>query len=265
MHRSLCSRAGTPASTVLGVLLLLLCSYGCRPAEAEVAPRAPGAAPAPAAARLTYVERIVGGAKASDRLPLLVVLHGLGDTPESFLHVFDDVSTPARLIAVRAPDAWGEGTSWYAIDAAESEQVRQISTRANAVAELIGALGKSRPTRGKAVVSGFSQGGVLSFALASRHTQKLFAALPIAGALPAGMPAPGEAPPWFSLLAFHGQSDRRIPFADGERTFERFRDAGFHGSMVAFPGVGHGIPAAMQAQITAALNEQLDRSARSGP
>ena len=267
------ARSNSPALAVLGMLLLLLGATGCHSAEAHSTVDAgavasgqtriaAAATPERAAPPFSYVERMVGGAKAGDRVPLLVALHGLGDTPENFVHVFEDVSTPARVIAVRAPDPWGEGTSWYPIDAGEREKMRRITARADALAEFIGELAKARPTRGKAVVSGFSQGGVLSFALAAYHAQKLFAALPIAGALPEGMPAPGKAPPWFSLVAFHGQSDRRIPFADGERTFARLEQAGFRGSLVAFSGVGHGIPPAMQAQITQALDEQLDRAAR---
>jgi len=210
-----------------------------------------------ATSSLQYIERTTGGAASAAPLPLLVVMHGLGDAPEHFLPLFNELAVPARVVAVRAPDPWGAGFSWYAIDADPALKARQIMARADAVAELLGELTKRRPTLGRPVVSGFSQGGVLSFALASYHADKLQGAVPIAGSLPPGMPAPRKPPPWFSVLAFHGREDRRIPARDGERTLQRLKDAGYAGSITTFPGLGHGVNDAMHAQLMAALSELL--------
>ncbi|MFT7521301.1 MAG: hypothetical protein ACI9MC_003452, partial [Kiritimatiellia bacterium] len=37
---------------------------------------------------LQYIERVTGGAEASDELPLIVAVHGLGDQPAHFAWIF---------------------------------------------------------------------------------------------------------------------------------------------------------------------------------
>jgi phospholipase/carboxylesterase len=254
-------RRFAPFALISSGLCALVLACTDRPATPVTESKAPLAA-APRAERLDFVERTTGHANAEQPLPMLVVLHGLGDTPENFLDVFSELSTRARLIAVRAPDPWSVGTSWYPIDGSPAEKSHAIAQRAQAVAELARARTDARPTLGKPVVTGFSQGGVLSFALAAYHADRFFAAVPIAGAMPGDLPDPQSPPPWFSVLAFHGESDRRIPFLDGKAALHRLHAAGFRATMTSFPGVGHGIPGAMHEQIIRALDELLDRTAR---
>src|SRR5688500_3007749 len=52
------------------------------PAEAEAPPfQAPDAAGWGRAAGLRYLERCLGGARPDDALPLVIMIHGLGDRP----------------------------------------------------------------------------------------------------------------------------------------------------------------------------------------
>ncbi len=222
----------------------------------------PAGAAVTAPEQLRFIERTSGGASAKDTLPMLIVLHGLGDTPEDFLELFAGVREKARVVALRAPDPWSVGTSWYPIHGKPLEKSRTIRQRADAVAALARSLVSARPTVGKPVVSGFSQGGVLSFALAAYHAASLHAAVPIAGALPDGLSIASKPPSGFTVFAFHGERDRRIPFADGEQAVKRLQTAGYRATMTGFPGVGHGIPQAMRATIMAVLDELLDGARR---
>jgi len=88
----------------------------------------------------------------------------------------------------------------------------------------------------------------------------LQAALPIAGAWPSDLPPPTKPPPGFTVLAFHGERDSRIPFADGEDAVKRLASAGYHATMASFPGVGHRVPEAMRVQIIEALDGLLGRA-----
>ena len=170
--------------------------------------------------------------------------------------LFADLDVKARLIAARAPDPWHEGSSWYPIDD-ELQKPRIIKERAKLVADLIVYLTKTRPTRGRAVVAGFSQGGVLSFALAAQHASLLRAAYPIAGLLPREL-APTQKPPaGFELIAFHGTADKRIAYGEGERAVRTLTERGYHASLQRFEGVGHGIPSAMQTALFASLKKTL--------
>jgi phospholipase/carboxylesterase len=227
-------------------VLLLLCSFACR-AEPPPQPRSVGPA-------LQYVEYVTQGADAERELPLLIVLHGLGDTPEHIAQVFQDLAPATRIIAVRAPDPWGEGSSWYPFPENPSAVIR---ARAQRVADLITQLRSQRKTRGRPIVTGFSQGGVLSFVLAAEHGDLIAAAYPIAGMLPTDIaphkPA-GKSP---IVRAFHGHDDVRIPYAAGERSVQALKEAGFDASVRGFPGLGHGISGEMQAEIFASLRTLL--------
>jgi phospholipase/carboxylesterase len=216
------------------------------------------------AAGLAYVERVTGNVSADKKLPLLIAIHGLGDTPESFVTLFREFDVPARIIAPRAPDPWHGGFSWYPIDDATAKPAI-IRERAEKVAQLIKSLSAEKPTRGRAVVTGFSQGGVLSFALAAYHPGDIAAAVPIAGMLEKGMTAavPFKGP--LPVIAFHGRADPRIHYADAERTVASLKTAGRKVTLSGYDGVGHGIPARMERDVFAALREQLAAAAGSTP
>jgi phospholipase/carboxylesterase len=212
---------------------------------------------------LGYVERVTAGARSEDKLPMLVAMHGLGDTPESFLELFRELDVPARVVAVRAPDRWHGGFSWYPID----DPVRKpalIRERAQRVSELGKQLASTRPTRGLPVVTGFSQGGVLSFALAAYHPSEISAALPIAGMLETRMPEPVAFAKPLPVLAFHGRSDPRIAFGQAERAVALLKSKGRRATLSAYEGVGHTISPRMQRDLFAALHETLDAAAHAG-
>ncbi|HEX6241951.1 MAG TPA: dienelactone hydrolase family protein [Polyangiales bacterium] len=221
----------------LGLLAVLA---GCR-AEA----------PALAQAPLEYLEFVTQAADPNTALPLLVVMHGLGDSPEGILPLFRDLAPATRIIAPRAPDAFGDGSSWYPVP---KRSPRIIERRAQLVAQLIEHVRARRPTRGRPVVTGFSQGGVLSFALARGHASLLGGAVPIAGMLPVE-PGTSLTKPARPLVvhAFHGKDDQRIPYAAAEQTVARFRQAGFDATLTGFPGVGHAISPEMRSQLFARL------------
>jgi len=149
--------------------------------------------PAAAAAteQLEYLERVTAGAGPDERLPLVVAIHGLGDRPERFVNLFDGFETPVRLVVPRAPRAWGDGYTWFPLrdpTAGEGEGVVDGLLRsASLIAQLIESVGSQRPTRGTAVVTGFSQGGALSFVLAVKHGELVRLAVPIGGWLPDGV------------------------------------------------------------------------------
>jgi phospholipase/carboxylesterase len=231
---------------------LVLLSFALLGACVEAPDVTPKVAAAPL---LDYVER-TQGAQAKQALPLLVVLHGLGDTPESIVKVLGaELPMPARVVAPRAPDPWSAGSSWYPLEGPGRRAA--ILARAERVAELITHLTRTHRTRGKPIVTGFSQGGVLSFALAAYHGEKVQAALPIAGALPAELPAPRKPPPGLRVVAFHGREDARIAYAAGERTVERLKAAGLDASLRSYAGVGHTISSEMLADYRGALKQAL--------
>lgn len=248
---------------LIALLLLAVTS-----AMAQEMPSTAPAATAPAdPAQLEYIEAITAGADAESALPMIIVVHGLGDRPENFIRVFDAFPIAARIIAPRAPTRQGRGYSWFPVqlpvkadDAAMTEGIRASATRLAALAH---DLAQRRPTIGKPVITGFSQGGILSFAVALHHPDTIAAAVPVAGALP---PALTDAAPMASatdrrpvIRALHGAADKVVPFFAAKLLVIGLAGQGYDATMQSFAEVGHGIPPEMRRAVFAAITSVLPR------
>ncbi len=194
------------------------------------------------AGEIAYIELLTGGAREEQRLPLIVAIHGLGDRPDRFVGFVAAFDVPARIVLPRGLIAHGDGFSWFWFG--NGRDVARISSgvesAANRLAEAITVIVRERPTRGKAIVTGFSQGGMLSFALALLHPELVGAAYPMAGVVPppllAKMPDGGRFPP---ILALHGEQDSVIRLADTRRSVAALKKRGLSVELKTYPGVQH--------------------------
>jgi phospholipase/carboxylesterase len=248
-------------------LALLLALGGCdRPSEPPAPPAPARPAGPPEAAGVRYLERLTGGARAEEKLPLIVAIHGLGDRPDAFVEVLSGFSVKARLVVPYGLEAWGDGFSWFPIGALDDPPrlAEGTSRAADRLAAMIEAITKAHPTAGKPIVTGFSQGGMLSFTLAVKHPEVVGAAFPVGGLIalplvPASWPTVAERPP---ILAFHGDADQRVPVARARETVARLAAIGFEAKLHEHPGVGHTIPPAMRRELLGALADAAAKAAR---
>ncbi len=204
---------------------------------------------------LQYLETVVGDADPESPLPMLVDLHGMGNLPELVGRGFEDLGMPVRLIRPAGPHAQLVGRSWYPLDPREvmTTEVRRSTDR---LAELIEHLSETRPTIGKPIVTGFSQGGVLSFALAAFHSDVISAAFPVAGFLPNELPARVGLAPALPVVAFHGADDD--PSACRE-TVDAMRAQGWDARIEVFPDLGHDMNAELRGRLRDELRAALPR------
>lgn len=255
----------TRHSLIIGLIAALLWAWGCdaTPTAPTVPPAQPvaaapeaGAASAPATptpanpeeddqlpapdAVPEYVEQWIGGAKAGDDVPMIVAIHGLGDKPETFGRLFEAYPQPARLILPRGFRALDMGHSWFRVKRADDGALGNqpgIEASADAVARLVTRLTQEHPQKIKPVVTGFSQGGILCWALAVRHPDLFSAIFPIAGGLPTAMKVPPARTP--TIVAFHGEADGRIAFGPTRDMAEAWKAAGLPVEIRGFSGVAH--------------------------
>lgn len=222
-----------------------------QPAQGEPAPEAAPAEPPPAgrplAGELHYVERILGDAKPEDPLPMLVAIHGLGDDPDNFAHLFDTYGGTARLILPQAIDpAEVGGWSWFPIRARSQDVgalAEGIRGAADKIAVSIEALRKSRPTVGKPIVTGFSQGGMLTFTLAVHHPEQVGFAVPVGGWLPPPLwPAEGPSAGHPKMVALHGTADNAVLYEPTKEAIDALVAKGYAVELKSYEGVRHAIP-----------------------
>ncbi len=242
-------------------------------ASSAPTPSSRSVAPAPApgdatpregeAAGVRFLELTTGGARSADRLPMVIAIHGLGDTPEAFARVLADLDAPARLVVPRGLEPFHGGYSWFALEGGPSSEstARGIRRAAAALSACIGELAATRPTAGRPVVTGFSQGGALSFALAALHPRSIAAAFPDGGWLPPSIELE-RAPEPLAIVALHGAADPRIPIGPTRDAVLRLSASGYRAELREFPRVGHTIDAAMRRELGGLVAAAIREAAR---
>jgi phospholipase/carboxylesterase len=217
---------------------------------------------------LRYLEIIRGEAKPTDELPLLIVIHGRGDTPSLHWPEALDVEPglSARMILPQAPTAEGDGFTWLAHSSRHPDQhglARDIDKASEQLATMIGVLQKQRPTRGRALVAGFSQGAILSFSLALTQPALIEVALPISGMLPEpAWPKEGAKSMRFPPIhALHGSADSMIDISKAQALISHLQGLRYEATLHSFAGEDHTISPAMSLDARAVLSKAL-RAAR---
>jgi phospholipase/carboxylesterase len=188
---------------------------------------------------------------------MVVAIHGLGDRPESFAAAVGTIGVPARIILPRGLDAYEGGWSWFPFTSRGrdmDELARGIGGAADRLAAALAELQRTRPTRGLPIVTGFSQGGMLTYALAVRHPDVVGAAFPLSGMLPPPLwPTAKGAGRYPNIVAYHGDADRLVPVFAARETVARLKELGFTAELRESPGVGHTVPPEVRRELGALI------------
>ncbi len=217
------------------ICLVVALNLGCSKAPA----------PLPPEPSLEYVVKVIGTTEQSQPLPMVIALHGLGDHPDSFLNLFNSLHGPARIIAVQGIAPWGKGFTWFPTMLTKEGTPENIHLDfENAGKELaitLKHLMKKFPSPILPIVTGYSQGGAMSFLMASQYPETISLALPISGFLPEDWvpkTKPKKSPP---IIAFHGTIDQRVSFEKTKVLISQLSEVGFSAKLRAYQGVHHTI------------------------
>jgi phospholipase/carboxylesterase len=140
-----------------------------------------------------------------------------------------------------------------------------MAKAADEVAMFTEKIAGARPTLGKPLVVGFSQGGALSYAIAVQHAASIGGCFPVGGWLPPPLwptALPPSAPP---IFAFHGNADTKVPIARDRTGAEQLEKLGFAVHFKEADGVGHSIPPPVRVPLFAALAAESEKQRGAGP
>lgn len=194
-------------------------------------------------AGVRYIEVMTGGAQPDERVPMIVALHPMGGDPMDLLPIFRRYRRRGRLILPYGHPSGGMFV-WYN-GVGDDVPASMITRETNRLVVALDALVITRPTVGKPIVTGFSQGGMMAFALAMTHPEALAAAFPISGLLPpslypsaalVSMPRPATSPP---VIAFHGAMDMAVPTQGARASIAELQHAGYVAELHEYAGVEH--------------------------
>jgi phospholipase/carboxylesterase len=184
-----------------------------------------------------------------DKNPLLLLLHGYGSNAEDLFSFANELPDEYYVISAQAPYDLQYGSyAWYAInfdaDQNKFSDNEQAKSSRNLIASFIDELIDTYPIDSKAVsLLGFSQGAILSYAIALSHPEKIKNVIALSGYISAAICEENYQNNDFSKLkifASHGVVDQVIPIT-WARKVKPFLDALAIESIYKEYPIGHGI------------------------
>ena len=156
-----------------------------------------------------YLEHVTGGADPEARLPMLIVFHSLGANPKgtaSFRSL-----PPTRVIRPFGLHTMGQGYRWWKTQARgdQAELTRNMRGASKKLVPFVKDIAICRPTVGKPVVTGSSQGGMVAYMLATLAPDAVRGAVGVLGWLPEALWDRGMAP----TVGIHGTKDKTVNYA----------------------------------------------------
>lgn len=184
-----------------------------------------------------------------DKNPLLLLLHGYGSNEEDLFSFATELPDEYYVISVRAPHyLMYNSYAWYAInfDADENKfsDIEQGKESRDLIVQFIDQLIEKYPVDAhKITLIGFSQGSILSYAVALSYPEKIQQVVAMSGYLNTEMAIDNFEKNDFSSLrifASHGTVDQVIPIDWARKTEPVLKELGIDVVYKEYP-VGHGI------------------------
>lgn len=184
-----------------------------------------------------------------DNAPLLIMCHGYGSDENDLFSFAQELPEELFIISVRAPYPMQPfGNAWYAInfDANQNkwndveQAVRSRDTIANFIDE---ACAKYPVDKKNVTLLGFSQGTILSYAVALTYPEKVKNIIALSGYVSEDMMADNLESKDFSHLDFycsHGSVDQVIPVDWARKAPQFLNNLNIKNTYSEFP-VGHGV------------------------
>lgn len=184
-----------------------------------------------------------------EKNPLILLLHGYGSNEEDLFSFATELPDDSYIISVRAPYDLQYGSyAWYAINFDENENKfsdnEQAKSSRDLIARFIDELINNYPVDATNItLIGFSQGAILSYAIALSHPEKIKNIVALSGYI--SEPALDENYlkndlSKLRIFASHGTVDQVIPVEWARKTKPFLDKLGIKSTYKEYP-IGHGI------------------------
>lgn len=185
----------------------------------------------------------------TSQTPILVLIHGYGSNEEDLFSFVEDLPKDWLIISLKAPKEtpYG-GYSWYDIDFTNHDKFINVSQAENSMELILNTISTIRKTHGitegETHLCGFSQGGILSYALALNNPDK-FSKIACLSTYPEekilkNIVKDRKALQHLRFFVSHGTEDQVIPIEWGKKGYELLYDLSIFFSFREYP-CGHGI------------------------
>jgi phospholipase/carboxylesterase len=185
----------------------------------------------------------------SDKNPLLLLLHGYGSNEEDLFSFASELPEEYYVVSARAPyDLMYGSYAWYAInfdaDQNKFSDMEQGKMSRDLIADFIDVLIAKYPIDANNItLIGFSQGSILSYAVALSYPEKVQRLVAMSGYLNTEMATDNFQKNDFSnlkIFASHGKVDQVIPVEWARKTEPALTALGIPIVYKEYP-IGHGV------------------------
>ena len=200
---------------------------------------------------LGYVVKYSSNAGRSDTLPMLVALHGNGDTAKHFYETaLDQINVPARIILIKGPLSHGTGNAW-------PWRPDDFAHYGKPISEAIEMLTYKYPTVGKPVLLGFSGGGMMAYYQAVKYGDTYSYIFPVSGELSNELLDDKSFRKGAKVFAYHGNSDNLVSISGGRKAVKILQEDGIAVQLTEFGGGHLGIFTDAKSDITHTVEQKL--------
>ena len=193
---------------------------------------------------LSYYLVTTGEGDSNEPLPWIIALHGVAATAESFAELFQEVPYKSHVYVVQAPNEFHRGGyDWFGSPPGGDnvEYGAGVLRAAQLIRKFSNALVGNERNLDKPVITGFSQGGILSLAMATYYPQDIRASVPVSGWLPSSIWPETDVAPIVPVIAFHGEKDSVLPISATEESIIALRSLGMEIEFQRYSGLDHQI------------------------
>ncbi|MFT5943421.1 MAG: putative peptidase [Candidatus Paceibacteria bacterium] len=167
-------------------------------------------------------------AENTEKFPLLLFLHGGGDSGDSIGRVKS--SGPPKLIA--------DGKDFPFLILAPQNPHKKEWWNTKAVVQLLDTIVANNNVDTKRIyLTGLSRGGGAAWQLAVQYPEKFAAMAVVCGMTP--LPYAAWIDKKMPIWVFHGEEDKSIPFSESVKMVERLNEMGYDVKFTRYKGVGH--------------------------
>jgi len=185
----------------------------------------------------------------TEKTSLLILLHGYGSNEEDLYSFATELPNDLLIISARAPQSLGFGSyAWYTINFTANEgkfsDIPEAIEARDTIATFIDEVQKKyQITPNKTFLLGFSQGTILSYAIALNYPKKVQKIIALSGYVNSELLPLNLNNEDFSKLDFfisHGSVDQVIPIEWAKKAPEFLNELKIKNSYKEY-GVGHGV------------------------
>lgn len=195
------------------------------------------------------LQHIVRKSSLTQNAPLLIMMHGYGSDENDLFSFSSELPEELFIISVRAPYPMQPyGNAWYAINFDENQgkwsDNEQAKQSRDLIAKFIDEAKDAYPVnKNNVTLLGFSQGTILSYAVALTYPEKVKNVIALSGYVNKDILSEGINKKDYSNLDFycsHGSVDQVIPVAWARQTEPFLTSLKIKHKYSEFP-VGHGV------------------------